>query len=122
MANQWLRLWHDMPNDPKWRTIAKSSKQSISVVIACYVHLLVMGSLSEERGTVMVNEEDLASALDTTAENIQAILKAMQGRVIKGNKLMGWEKRQPLKEDGSAERAKTWRENKKQLLKQPNDL
>ncbi|ENW0797054.1 MULTISPECIES: hypothetical protein, partial [Escherichia] len=22
MANAWLRLWHDMPNDPKWRTIA----------------------------------------------------------------------------------------------------
>ncbi|EOJ9867040.1 hypothetical protein ACQP3L_37610, partial [Escherichia coli] len=21
MANAWLRLWHDMPNDPKWRTI-----------------------------------------------------------------------------------------------------
>ncbi|EOB0003140.1 hypothetical protein, partial [Escherichia coli] len=20
MANAWLRLWHDMPNDPKWRT------------------------------------------------------------------------------------------------------
>ncbi|ENU2244993.1 hypothetical protein ACWNUG_005487, partial [Escherichia coli] len=23
MANAWLRLWHDMPNDPKWRTIAR---------------------------------------------------------------------------------------------------
>ncbi|WP_252180673.1 hypothetical protein, partial [Escherichia coli] len=22
MANAWLRLWHAMPNDPKWRTIA----------------------------------------------------------------------------------------------------
>ncbi|ENW8560590.1 hypothetical protein ACR6SH_005434, partial [Escherichia coli] len=25
MANAWLRLWHDMPNDPKWRTIARVS-------------------------------------------------------------------------------------------------
>ncbi|MGC6733048.1 hypothetical protein ACP0F4_25645, partial [Escherichia coli] len=22
MDNAWLRLWHDMPNDPKWRTIS----------------------------------------------------------------------------------------------------
>ncbi len=26
----WLRLWHDMPTDPKWRVIAKRSGQSIS--------------------------------------------------------------------------------------------
>ncbi|EOP2197647.1 hypothetical protein QSF09_003200, partial [Escherichia coli] len=25
MANAWLRLWHDMPNDPKWRTISRVS-------------------------------------------------------------------------------------------------
>lgn len=120
MANQWLRLWHDMPNDPKWRTVAKLSKQPISTVIASYVHLLVMASLSEERGTVNVNPEDLASALDTPVENIQAILQAMQGRVLRENKLMGWDKRQPLKEDGSAERAKAWREAKKQSAIQTN--
>ncbi len=32
MANSWLRLWHDMPNDPKWRTIARKSEQSIALV------------------------------------------------------------------------------------------
>ncbi|WP_252356698.1 hypothetical protein, partial [Escherichia coli] len=25
MANAWLRLWHDMPNDPRLRTIARVS-------------------------------------------------------------------------------------------------
>lgn len=120
MANQWLRLWHDMPNDPKWRTIARLSKQPIATVMAVYLHLLVTASLSPERGELKINEEDLASALDTTSQAIQGILQAMQGRVIKDNQLMGWRKRQPLKEDGAAARAKAWREAKKQLARQPN--
>lgn len=120
MANQWLRLWHDMPNDPKWRTIARLSKQPIATVMAVYLHLLVTASLSSERGELKINEEDLASALDTSSEAIKDILQAMQGRVIEDNKLMGWRKRQPLKEDGSAARAKAWREAKKQLATQPN--
>lgn len=41
MANAWLRLWHDMPNDPKWRTIARVSGQPIATVMAVYIHLLV---------------------------------------------------------------------------------
>lgn len=43
MANAWLRLWHDMPNDPKWRTIARVSGQPIATVMAVYIHLLVSG-------------------------------------------------------------------------------
>jgi len=37
----------------------------------------------------------------------------MQGRVLDGDYLKGWEKRQPKKEDGSAERSKAWREEQK---------
>lgn len=120
MANQWLRLWHDMPNDPKWRTIAKQSKQPIANVMAVYLHLLVSASLAEKRGEITISKEDIASALDTNISNISDIFQAMQDRVLKGNKLMGWEKRQPLKEDGSAVRAKAWREAKKQTVKQTN--
>lgn len=121
MANQWLRLWHDMPNDPKWRTVSRISKQPIAVVMATYVHLLVIASTAEERGSIQVIEEDLASALDITPEAVRAILSAMQGRLLKDNKLIGWQKRQPLREDGSAERAKAWRESKKrQSAKQTN--
>lgn len=122
MANQWLRLWHDMPNDPKWRTIAKLSKQPIAMVMAVYLHLLVSASISEERGEVTITKEDIASALDTNISIVSDILQGMQDRVLKGNKLMGWEKRQPLKEDNSAVRAKVWRESKKQSAKQTNAI
>lgn len=115
MSNQWLRLWHDMPNDPKWRTIARVSKQRIGDVIAIYNHLLVAASANaNERGrTNDVCSEDLASALDMEIEGVEAILSAMQGRVMDGDRLTGWENRQPKREDDSADRSKAWREKKK---------
>lgn len=99
MANQWLRLWHDMPNDPKWRTIARVSGQPIPLVQAIYLHLLVDASRNVTRGHVTVTTEDLASALDVTDERVESVLSAMQGRVMDGGRLTGWEARQPLRED-----------------------
>lgn len=115
MANQWLRLWHDMPTDPKWRTIAKASGQRIGDVMAVYCHLLVCASNATERGrTQSFCSEDVASSLDMETEQVQQIIDAMQGRVLESDTLMGWEKRQVAREDGASERAKAWREAKKQ--------
>jgi len=100
VANQWLRLWHDMPTDPKWRTIAKASGQPISLVQAVFLHLLVDASRNVTRGHVTVTLEDLASALDVTEAAIEAVWTAMQGRVVEENRLLGWDVRQPKKEDG----------------------
>ena len=99
MSNSWLRLWHDMPNDPKWRTIARVSGQPVSLVVSTYLHLMVDASRNVTRGHVDVTAEDIASALDVTEEQIEKIFSAMQGRVMEGNKLTGWEKRQPKRED-----------------------
>lgn len=95
----WLRLWHDMPNDPKWRTIARISGQPISLVLSVYVHLMVDASRNVTRGHADVTTEDLASALDVTDDAVEAVLSAMQGRVLEDRKLSGWEKRQPKRED-----------------------
>jgi hypothetical protein len=115
MSNDWLRLWHDMPTDPKWRTIARASGQSIGNVMAVYVHLLVCASNATERGrTQSFVCEDVASALDMNAEDVEYIIEKMQGRVLDGDRLRGWEKRQPVREDGAAERAKAWREAQKE--------
>ena len=98
-SNQWLRLWHDMPNDPKWRTIARASGQPIALVQAVYLHLLVDASRNVTRGHVTVTAEDMASALDVTEDQIEAVISAMQGRVLDGQRVSGWEVRQPKKED-----------------------
>lgn len=113
MANIWLRLYHEMPNDPKWRTIARVSGQTIPVVLAVYVHLLTIASAAPERGTLVnANREDLASVLDVDPEAVGAVLDAMQGRVLDGDKLSGWDKRQVNREDSSTERVKRYRERK----------
>ncbi len=95
----WLRLWHDMPNDPKWRTIARVSAQPISLVQAMYVHFLVDASRNVTRGHVTVTKEDIASALDVTDDQVEAVFNAMQGRVMDGCQLTGWDGRQPKRED-----------------------
>lgn len=111
----WLRLWHEMPSDPKWRVIAKKSGQSISTVIAVYNFLLVNASANaNERGrTHNWSDDDVAAALDISDEDIHRVIQAMQGKVLENDKLLGWEKRQPKREDSSAERAKQWRERKR---------
>lgn len=106
MANSWLRLWHDMPNDPKFRVIAKASGQPISLVIALYISLLVDASKNtESRGVTQCHDEDLAVTLDCDIAEIEQIKTAMQGRLLDGNTISGWDKRQPKREDsGGAER------------------
>ena len=110
----WCRLWHDLPNDPKFRTIARVSQQSTANVISVFIHLMVDASANAtERGRTQPNAEDLASALDLRTEQVETILAAMEGRVLLSGRLTGWEKRQPKREDGGAERAKQWRESHK---------
>lgn len=112
----WVRLWHDMPTDPKWRTIARKSGQRVGDVIAVFNFVLVNAAANaSERGrTHNLFAEDIGAALDLDEADIQAILDAMKGKVLDGDgRLLGWEKRQPKREDSSAERAKAWREERK---------
>lgn len=109
----WVRLWHDMPTDPKFRTIARAAKQPLPVVVSIFTFMLADASANEnERGRTTATDEDIASAFDIEESDVSAVRQAMQGRVLDGNQLAGWEKRQPKKEDNSAERAKAWRAQK----------
>ena len=111
----WVRLWHDMPTDPKWRTIARKSGQSVSEVIAVFNFMMVNASANaNERGrTHNLFAEDIAAALDVEQGAIEAIFAAMEGKVLADGFLLGWEKRQPKREDNSASRAKQWRQERK---------
>lgn len=118
----WVRLWIDMPTDPKFRVIAKKAGRPLAEVISVFVTMMTNAGANanerneqrNERGELANwSDEDVAAALDMEAEHVEAIRSAMQGKTLEGNKLKGWEKRQPKREDNSAERSKSWRERKR---------
>lgn len=112
----WLRLWREMHTDPKWRVIAKESNQSIGNVIATYIFILQDASDSDTRGQTKYvdNCEEIAAGLDIDVIDVQNIIASMQRRVLDGNVVTGWIKRQPKREDDSTERVRAWREAKKE--------
>lgn len=112
MSHPWFRLWADMVNDPKWRTIARTSGQSVSEVIAVALHMMTSASNAEVRGLIDgFEDEDVATALDMDTAGVTAIRAAMQGRFLQGAQLLGWAKRQPIREDSnSTGRVQAYRE------------
>jgi hypothetical protein len=113
----WVRLWEDMPTDPKWRVIARKADASISEVIAVFTFMLVNAADPEHRGVLKNwSDEDVAEALGMQPNAIERIRTHMNAKVLDGDKLMGWERRQPKREDGSADRARKWREAQKQKV------
>lgn len=123
MAESWVRLWSGMTTDPKWQTVARKSGQPRALVIALFTHLMLEANEADDRGSLnAVDIEDVASTLDCDEEAVQAILQAMDGRVIEDGRLSGWDRRQPLREDSgnpqtralsSTERSRLHRERKR---------
>lgn len=99
---QWLRLYHDTITDPKWRVVANESGQPEANVLAVWMHMLVNASTSAERGTLEGwNDRVVAAGLGIRTEAVVAIFDAMQGLVLDGNRLTGWEKRQFASDDAA---------------------
>lgn len=106
----WVRLWVELPTDPKFRTIARISKQPLSAVVAIFVVLLADAANAAVRGEPGISAEDVASALDLDPEQVTTVLEVMQGRLLDGSRLSGWDQRQPKREDDSTERVRAHRE------------
>ena len=117
MAEYWVRLWQGTTTDPKWQTIARKSGQPRSLVMAFFMHLLMVANEAEERGSIAgLSIEDSASAMDCDEDQIVAILEAMNGRVIEDGRLSGWDNRQPTRNDEGDEKtgAKSAAERKRE--------
>lgn len=114
--NTWVRWYHGTISDPKWRVVAKKTGHPVAVVIAVWSAILENASASDCRGKLAGwNSEDIATALDLTVETVETICNAMQGKVLNGDQLTGWEKRNPKRErdDNSTERVQRFREKQK---------
>lgn len=120
---EWFRSWHGAPTDPKWLMIAKRTQTNAAnagMVSAVVWALFDHASQQKERGDVSTFDvETYAAFSGWEASVIADIIKALSDKgFIKNNKIAPWEKRQPKREDGSAERSKEWRERKRT---QPNE-
>jgi hypothetical protein len=117
----WLRLHHDTPNDPKWRLVAIDSEQPVATVLAVWMNMLVCASASSDRGTLENwNDRIVGASIDVKGEAVSAIRNAMQGIVLEGDRLTGWDKRQRAS-DNVAERVKKHRKAKNTSKAPPPD-
>jgi hypothetical protein len=116
--SQWVRLWEGMTIDPKWRVVKVRALQNVSSVsigdiVSVFAHML---TTADKNGN-LVNwcDEDVAAALEYKVELVCAIREAMQGKVLDGNHLKGWDNRQPNGNDLSTKRVRAFRERRNDL-------
>lgn len=104
---QWLRLYHDTINDHKWRLVANDSGQPVGNVLAVWMSMLINASNSAERG-VLEGWQDryVAAHLGYPSEAVRAIREAMQGVVLDGMRLTGWDRRQRASDDAAEAKRK----------------
>jgi len=115
----WFRSWHGAPTDPKWRTVARRAGVRPGDVTALVWVLLDRASQATPRGSIAgYDAEVLADALGYDEGQINAIIEALHEKeVLAADAFASWEKHQPIREDGSAERARAYRERNRT---QPN--
>lgn len=111
----WLRWYTGTVNDPKWRIVAQRANVRVGDCVAVWAWLLEIAK--DSAGDVSrADSEEGAVVLGYKAVAVRAILDAMTERgLISGGQIANWNKRQPKREDGSAERAKAWRDANKGL-------
>jgi hypothetical protein len=109
----WYRVWEGTPTDPKFRLIARKSGRHITWVLSVFQHMMDCANAASERGTLEGWTDDIvAVCLDLETQDVAAIRTAMQGTVLNGNRLSGWDKRQRVSDD-VAERVRRHREKAK---------
>lgn len=121
-AMPWLRVYTEMPGDMKLRRVAKLARAPMATVLSVWVCMLCHagGHAGDSRGTLAGwDDGTIATGLDLEDEQVTAIRAAMQGLLLDGEVLIGWERRQGelLPTDGrpastSAERMRRMRERK----------
>jgi len=120
-AMPWLRLFTETPADLKLRRVAKLANAPMAHVLAVWICMLChAGSeAGDARGTLSGwDDGTIATGLDLEDEDVTRIRDAMQGRLLDGDVLVGWDKRQgggAIEErpaSSSAERMRRHRERK----------
>lgn len=107
----WFRSWHGAPTDAKWLVIGKRAGVAPGVVSAVMWALFDHASQNEDRGEVAGFDFETYSAFSGFEEDkVRAVYAALEGKgIVVSGRIAQWEKRQPKREDGSAERVRAHR-------------
>lgn len=111
----WFRSWHGAPTDNKWLVIAAKAKVKPGVVSAVAWALFDHASQADDRGNVADFDMETYAVFSGFGENeVQAVIAAMcdKGIIDSDGRLAAWDKRQPKREDDSAERVREYRKRK----------
>lgn len=99
----WFRLHHGTVNDPKLRVVSRNASVTVRDVLSVWICMLDCASQAPERGCLDGwDDEAIAVSLEMDAAQVRAIYEAMQGRMLDGDRIRNWEKRQPKREDVTA--------------------
>lgn len=114
MTENWFR-WHvGTSTDPKFKTIAVRAGARLAEVLSVWAMMLECAAQASPPGCLDGwDDEDVAAHLGMARDDVEAIRAAMQGKTLDGDALRRWSRRQPKREDGSADRARAWREARK---------
>lgn len=127
----WFRSHHGAPTDPKWIILARRANATernrtqinAGMVASVFWALMDYASQHRERGSVAgFDAEAIAGFYGYEQADVEAIIEAMNDKnIIENNRLSAWDRRQPKREDGSAERAKAWRDERKRTQANANE-
>lgn len=128
MSLPWIRMWTEMPFDPKFRSVSRISAQPLPSVLAVFVVMLsdAAHNLSrdpERPGLTTISNEDIAAALDLEVDDVARIRQGMQQRnMLDGNRLTGWDRRQMNSGTRAAQRARAWRDARRARQKSSGEF
>ncbi|VXC59964.1 conserved hypothetical protein [Burkholderia sp. 8Y] len=103
----WFRWWHGTVTDPKFKWVARRSKQTVANVVSVWACLLECASTATHcnadatRGNVAAFDcNDIDVLLELNDGTVQQIYDAMvEKKLIVDGRLASWDGRQPKRED-----------------------
>lgn len=113
---RWFRVYHEMPHDPKLRRIAHQAGTTLPHTLAVWLCMLSHASANEgdQRGTLAGwNDDDCAFAMGMDRAIVFAIRREMEGRLLDGNHIIAWSKRQ-AQSDNTTARWHAWNDKRRQ--------
>lgn len=124
MNAHWFRSYHGAPSDNKWISVTKRAVTHCNAcnaeivtahVVAIWWSLMDYASQQDDRGSVEgFDAESVADFLGMTEQMVTAVLRALEDKgLITDSRLTNWDKRQPKREDDSAERVRNYRARRK---------